>query len=254
MLILLSPSKKLELEDVLPAKERTLPVLLDKTHQLIDRLQLLSSRDIAKLMDLSEHLANLNYQRFQDFSKNPDGKQTYRAAALFKGDVYDGLEVTNFDKSDLLYAQAHLRILSGLYGILRPLDLIQPHRLEMGTSLKNPSGKNLYQFWGGQVTEILTDLIKQEKHRFIINLASNEYFKVVQPKILPVPIITVQFKEYKSGKYRSLMLYVKQARGLMASYIIKQRLSDIDSLKSFNKKGYHYHADLSSDRELVFVR
>lgn len=256
MLILLSPSKKLMLKDELPTDVKTSPVFIEQTWQLMSILKKMSAKQVSQLMEISENLGILNRDRFQNFATELNPKVAYRALAMFKGDVYDGLNADSFTGEDLVYAQNHLRILSGLYGLLRPLDMIQPYRLEMGTGLENKKGRNLYAFWGEDITNALNSLItKQEKTEdVVINLASNEYSKSVKSKNINAKIVTVTFKEKKGGKLKAIMLYVKQARGMMARYIIKNRLENVEDLKHFNMQGYRYDPKLSSEQELVFIR
>ena len=253
MLVLLSPAKTLDFEPW-TAGACTKPLLLRESKQLVDELRKYSKTQLAKLMNLSDKLADLNYQRFRDF-RLPFNKSNAKPALLaFTGDVYKGIEAKKYKKSDFNFAQKHLRILSGLYGVLRPLDLIQPYRLEMGTKLKNPHGSNLYEFWGDKITEVLARDIIQKRYDTVVNLASQEYYKSIQPEDLDARIITPQFKEKKGSSYRTVALFAKQARGLMANYIVERRIKDPKELVKFRSEGYRYHKSLSSDNDLVFVR
>ena len=254
MIIVISPSKKLEIKDHLTACEASTPVLINDTLELAKKLKTLSSADIAKLMGLSDALAQLNYERYQSFELKSTPKHAYRAASLYKGDVYDGLQATSLTKESLHYAQQHLRILSGLYGLLRPLDMIQPHRLEMGTKLSTTRGRHLYDFWGERITQELHLLLKKEKEPLLLNLASNEYFKSVVKKQIDAPIVTVHFKEEKKGSLKAIMPYVKRARGVMARYVIEQQIDNIEDIKSFDKEGYRFNKMHSSENELMFSR
>lgn len=249
MKIILSPSKALNFDKKL-IPNHTTPKFLDNSCVLINQLKQLSKEDISSLMRLSANLTELNYDRYQEFTTpfTPDNAKP--AAYAFTGNVYDGLSFSELEKTDIEYAQNNLRILSGLYGILKPLDLMQPYRLEMGTRLKNSKGKNLYEFWGSKISEYLN----AEESDLIINLASNEYSKVIDKKILNSNIISPSFKEYRNGKYKMLMAYVKKARGLMANYIIKNKIEDAESIKNFDIDNYFYNEKLSTPSEPVFTR
>jgi hypothetical protein len=254
MLALLSPAKKLEFSpDKLPLRT-TKPQLAADTRELMDSTRALSSKDLQKLMGLSKALGDLNYQRFQDFAV--DGKAaTARAAALaFRGDTYVGLGADDFDEGDLRFAQEHLRILSGLYGLLRPLDRIQPYRLEMGTRVTTPRGDSLYAFWGERIARTINRQAKKTGAKAIVNLASNEYFTAARAGLLQTPIITPSFKEMRGGKAKIISFSAKRARGMMARHIIKHRLSDPAAMRDFTQDGYRYQAKLSSESEWVFLR
>ena len=210
--------------------------------------------DISSLMGISEKLGSLNFERYADW-QTPFTKANAKQAALaFKGDVYTGLAAQNFTTDEFKFAQQHLRILSGLYGVLRPLDLMQPYRLEMGTKLNNPRGEDLYQFWGNLITESLNKQLKSIKADTVINLASNEYFKAVNKTLLNAEIISPAFKDLKNGKYKIISFYAKKARGLMAAWIIKKGLTDPSQLKKFRGEGYRYSAEQSKARQPVFIR
>jgi cytoplasmic iron level regulating protein YaaA (DUF328/UPF0246 family) len=228
----------------------TIPDFLSDSETLIKTLKKLSHEDISSLMKLSHKLTELNFERYRNFLTPFNADNAKQAGYAFQGDVYDGLQFKNLSNEDVEFAQNHLRILSGLYGFLTPLDLIQPYRLEMGTSLKTKLGKNLYDFWGEKITK----KINKSEEDLIINLASNEYYKVLKPKLLKAKVISPAFKEYKNGKYSMIMLYAKQARGLMAQFIIKNKITNADDLKSFNLSGYSYNDKLSSESEPVFTR
>lgn len=249
MLILLSPSKSMDFS-MPTAGIFTNPDFLVDSKELIKTLKKLSQEDISSLMKLSHKLTELNFQRYKEFSIPFNIDNAKQAGYAFQGDVYDGLVFNKLSNEDVEFAQKHLRILSGLYGLLRPLDLIQPYRLEMGTRLKNMRGKNLYDFWGEKISK----KINNSEQDLIINLASNEYYKVVKPKLLKAKVISPAFKEYKNGKYSIVMLYAKQARGLMAQFVIKNKLNNADDLKSFNLSGYSYNEKLSSENEPAFTR
>lgn len=227
---------------------------MENSLKLIKILQKLSPGKISKLMDLSEKLSELNYQRYQEFS-TPFSKDNARQAILaFKGDVYDGIDIESFSKADIKYSQNHLRIISGLYGLLRPLDLIQPYRLEMGAKLANKNGKDLYKFWGDNITQKLNELLKENAIDILVNLASGEYFKAINQKKLNGHVITPIFKEKKGDSYKIVMLFAKRARGMMAAYIIKNRIEYIEDIKLFNEDGYKFNPAFSTKSDLVFVR
>ena len=254
MLVVLSPSKTLDPEACTDAAICTQPDYLKESRQLIRRLRELSPDDIAELMHVSMKLANLNFDRFHQW-KTPFTAGNARPAALtFKGDVYTGLGADDFTRQDLKFAQKHLRILSGLYGLLRPLDLIQPYRLEMGTRLGTSRGDNLYQFWGNRITEGIREALSDQKGAVLVNLASQEYFKVVRPETLDAPVITPVFKERKGGQYRVIGLFAKQARGMMTRHIIKNRLTTVDAITGFTDGGYRYSPEMSTETEWVFAR
>jgi len=254
MIILLSPAKTLNPDKGKLPEEHSLPVFLNDAAVLIDRLRQMTAHDIASIMKVSEKLALINYDRFKAWH-TPFTPENAKAAILaFDGGVYEGLKAGEFEDSDFAFAQRHLRILSGLYGILKPLDMIQPYRLEMGTSLPTPAGGNLYTFWGDSITEEMNDSIKDELDAIVINLASQEYFKSVNLKLLKARVITPVFKEFKGEGYKIVSFRAKRARGLMSNYIIKNRIVRPEDLKSFNSEGYSFNESLSSSDEWVFIR
>lgn len=253
MIIVISPSKTLNFEPN-SIQKHTQPRQLKKSQELIDTAKQLSSEELAGLMNISEKLSQLNWQRYQDFHQPFTLDNAKQALLSFKGDVYTGIDSDNYNDEDFSFAQKHLRILSGLYGVLRPLDLIQPYRLEMGARLENKQGKNLYEFWGEKVTEMLNQDINNVSTPLLINLASTEYFKVIKPKVLRARILTVAFKENKAGVYKTIGIYAKRARGLMANYIIKNRLVEVEGIKTFNHDNYIFSPSLSSEDEWVFCR
>lgn len=252
MLILLSPSKTLDYDSPLITPKYTQPELLHYTQQLIAYCQQLTISEIAQLMKISPKLAELNYQRFQNWQANSTLKNARQAILAFKGDVYEGLNVEDFSSYDLTFAQKHLRILSGLYGLLKPLDLIQAYRLEMGIKLQNGHNENLYQFWNNVITDLLNQQL--EATECMINLASNEYFKVVKPKQLHCRIIEPIFLDESKGNYKIISFYAKKARGLMSRYIIKHQLSQIQDIQSFNLGGYQFVKQLSDENRWIFRR
>ncbi len=250
MLIVISPAKKLDYTSAVKSPLFTQPELLDHSQELLQGLKALAPQDVSSLMKLSDKLGALNFERFQEW-RIPFTSTNARPAVLaFKGDVYQGLDAVSMSDEDLRWAQDHLRILSGLYGLLRPLDLMQAYRLEMGTKFANPRGADLYQFWGDIIT---TELNKAEK-AILINLASNEYFKSVHKKDIAARIITPVFMDKKNDSYKIISFYAKKARGLMSSYIIRNRISDAEQIKNFDADGYSYNAALSEADRWVFVR
>ncbi|MCL4150628.1 UNVERIFIED_CONTAM: hypothetical protein GTU68_035599 [Idotea baltica] len=206
------------------------------------------------MMSISEKLASLNFERFQQFTTPFNADNARPALFAFKGDVYSGIDSASFSKDDLAYAQDHLRILSGLYGALRPMDLIQPYRLEMKTKLNNPRGANLYEFWGEQITDSLNTELSKQTQAVLVNLASNEYYKSVKPKQINGRILNIDFKETKDGKTRIIAIYAKKARGMMADFILRNRIEDAEGIKDFNTGGYQYSSALSSTDKWVFER
>lgn len=254
MLIVVSPAKTLDYTTPPKIKKFTLPDYLDDSAELIHRMRELSSLDISELMKVSTKIADLNFDRFEAWNKKFTEKNAKQAVLAFKGDVYTGLDAESFTAKDFSFAQKHFRMLSGLYGLLRPLDLMQAYRLEMGTRLSNERGKNLYEFWGDTVTEGLNAQLKEVKSKYLINLASNEYFKVVKPKVLDGEIITPAFKELKNGEYKMIGVYAKKARGLLSRYIIQNQLSDIEDIKSFDLQGYKFNKKVSKGNNWVFTR
>jgi len=254
MLIVVSPAKTLDYTTPPKIKKFTLPDYLDDSAELIHRMRELSSLDISELMKVSTKIADLNFDRFEVWDKKFTEKNAKQAVLAFKGDVYTGLDAESFSAKDFNFAQKHFRMLSGLYGLLRPLDLMQAYRLEMGTRLSNERGKNLYEFWGDTVTEGLNAQLKAVKSKYLINLASNEYFKVVKPKVLNGEIITPAFKELKNGEYKMIGVYAKKARGLLSRYIIQNQLSDIEDIKSFDLEGYKFNKKVSKGNNWVFTR
>jgi len=253
MIIVISPSKTLDLS-ANSIQTHSLPRQLAQSQALIDTAKQLTAEQLSKLMKISDKLSQLNWQRYRDFNLPFTLSNAKQALLAFKGDVYTGIDVDNYNEEDFDFAQQHLRILSGLYGALRPLDLIQAYRLEMGTRLQNEQGKNLYEFWNDQVTELLNQDFNEQSPPLLINLASNEYFKVIKPKLLKAEILTPVFKENKAGTYKTIGIHAKRARGLMTSYIIKNRLTEAEQIKAFNLEDYGFNEVLSSEKEWVFSR
>ena len=254
MKIVLSPAKTLDFEQSPNAPFQTQPQFQEEVQELVGILRQYPEQDLAELMNVNHDLAHLNYQRYQSFEQSFTPDNAKEALFAFKGDVYDGLDAATLSEDDIHFAQQHVRILSGLYGVLRPLDLMQPYRLEMSTKLPNSKGTNLYDFWGQKITAKLNEEMQQDGDEFLLNLASKEYFKAIQPKALNVPVISPAFQEAKGGQYKVIALYAKKARGLMSRYVIRNRITTQESIKSFNEDGYAYNDRLSTEKEPVFTR
>ncbi|MGB1327412.1 MAG: peroxide stress protein YaaA [Porticoccaceae bacterium] len=254
MLTIISPAKKLDYSQLSEDRAHTQPLLLEHSEQLLKDLRLLSPKDICSLMGLSDKLGALNYERFQEWQTPFSTDNAKQAILAFKGDVYQGLDADNMNADELNWAQDNLRILSGLYGLLRPLDLMQPYRLEMGTKFANQRGANLYQFWGDIITNQLNKLLSASPKSVLINLASNEYFKSVQANNLNAEIITPVFMDQKGDKYKIISFFAKRARGLMSAFIIKNKITDAQQLKTFNVDGYSFNSAMSDGNKWVFCR
>lgn len=254
MLILISPAKTLDYQSDLPTDRYTQPELLDYSQQLIAVARKLSAPQISSLMHISDKLASLNETRFHEWQPDFKPQNARQAILAFKGDVYTGLQAEEFSDADFDFAQQHLRMLSGLYGVLRPLDLMQPYRLEMGIKLENPKGKDLYHFWGDTITEKLNQALEAQGDNIVVNLASDEYYKSVKPKKLNAEIIKPVFLDEKNGKFKVISFYAKKARGLMSRYIIENRLTKPEQLTGFNTDGYFFDETASGKHELVFKR
>ena len=254
MLITLSPAKTLDFETESNLDSFTQPRMLEQSKVLNKRLRKLSKDDLQDLMSLSNDLTAVNHQRNRDWSPPFDLANAKQAILAFRGAAFTGLDADSYSPEDFETAQRSLRILSGLYGVLRPLDLIQAYRLEMGTKLDNPGGKNLYEFWDTSITSLINADLDDHNQRVIVNVASNEYFKSIKRKILDARVVTPVFKEIKDGKLRTIAAFAKPARGMMASYIIKNRLEDADGIKGFNEGGYEFDKSLSTEDEFVFTR
>ncbi|NNJ91884.1 MAG: peroxide stress protein YaaA [Gammaproteobacteria bacterium] len=254
MLIVISPAKKLDYDTPAKTQKFTKPDFLDDSAELITELRKYSAMDLAELMHLSMNLAELNFERYYQWKKDYGKEDAKQCLLAFKGDVYAGMDAESFSAKDLDFAQSHLRILSGLYGLLRPLDLMMPYRLEMGTRLENARGKNLYEFWGDTITNAINKQLKAQKDDILINLASNEYFKSVKPKQVEGRIITPQFKENKNGTYKMIGIYAKKARGLMSRFILLNRLKNPEDVKGFDSEGYQFNEALSQGDQWVFTR
>ncbi|MBK4990354.1 peroxide stress protein YaaA [Pseudomonas sp. S60] len=254
MLTVISPAKTLDY-DTPPVTERfTLPAYLDDSQELIGQLRELSPAQISELMHLSDKLAGLNAARFGSWTPHFTPQNAKQALLAFKGDVYTGLAAETLGEDDFTFAQGHLRMLSGLYGLLRPLDLMQPYRLEMGTKLANARGKDLYAFWGTRISEWLNQALAEQGDDVLLNLASNEYFSAVKRSALNARVINVDFKDLKNGQYKIISFYAKKARGMMTRFAIEERISDPAQLKQFDVQGYYYSAEQSKADHLVFLR
>lgn len=254
MLIVVSPAKSLDYESPLPTEKRSKAVFLEEASELVGDLKELSPEDLSRLMGISEQLGELNFERFQEWSLPFRKSNARQALFAFKGDVYLGLDAYKFSEDDIGFAQDHLRILSGLYGVLRPLDLMQPYRLEMGTKFANEHGANLYKFWGDKISGRLNKQLGRLRTQTLVNLASNEYFKSVDLKALKANVVTPVFKDWKNGKYKIISFFAKKARGRMSAYVIQNRLSTPEELKGFDWDGYQYAPGEGAENELVFTR
>jgi len=254
MLAILSPAKTLDYETPLTISKSTQPDFNSESQELISRLREFAPAEISSLMKISDNLAELNHRRYAEWQTQADTTNARPAIFAFKGDVYQGLDAQTLAARDVNFAQKHLRVLSGLHGLLRPLDLIQPYRLEMGTRLTTRRGSNLYQFWGDKITDSINQALAQQTSKVLVNLASNEYYQVIQPERIEGRILTINFKELRDGKYRFVSFSAKKARGLMARYMIDKRIIRPNQLRQFDVDGYAFNEALSSDDEWIFTR
>ncbi|MBI6574331.1 peroxide stress protein YaaA [Pseudomonas viridiflava] len=254
MLMVISPAKTLDFETPPTTERFTQPQYLDHSQELISQLRELAPAQIAELMHLSDKLAGLNAARFGSWTPAFTPENAKQALLAFKGDVYTGLQAETLSEDQLDYAQKHLRMLSGLYGLLRPLDLMQPYRLEMGTRLANARGKDLYAFWGTRISEWLNEALADQGDDLLLNLASTEYFSAVKRSALNARIIDIEFKDLKNGQYKIISFYAKKARGIMSRFVIEERIDSPEALRAFDVQGYRYNAELSSPSKLVFLR
>ncbi|MGC3894237.1 peroxide stress protein YaaA [Pseudomonas urmiensis] len=254
MLTVISPAKTLDYDTPAVTQRFTLPQYLDDSQELITQLRELSPAQISELMHLSDKLSGLNAARFGSWTPDFTPANAKQALLAFKGDVYTGLDAESLSEDDFSYAQQHLRMLSGLYGLLRPLDLMQPYRLEMGTKLANARGKDLYAFWGTRISEWLNQALAEQGDDVLLNLASNEYFSAVKRNALNARVINVDFKDWKNGQYKIISFYAKKARGMMSRFVIQERINDPEQLKQFDVQGYYYSAEQSKTDHLVFLR
>lgn len=252
--MVVSPAKALDESTAVQTDLHTQCAFLDQAQALIDELQLIGPSEIGHLMHISEKLSELNYERFQAWQRPFAADKAKQAAWLFKGDVYQGLDAYSLNQEGVAYIQNHLRILSGLYGLLKPCDDMLPYRLEMGTKFANQKGKDLYAFWGSQITELLNQQLDEQGSKTLVNLASNEYFKAVKKRELKARIVTPVFKDWKNGKYKIISFYAKKARGLMARYAADNQIENAEELKFFDIDGYQFNPELSSELEWVFTR
>ncbi len=254
MLMVISPAKTLDYETPPATARFTQPQYLDHSQELIEQLRELSPQQIGELMHLSDKLSGLHAARFGSWTPAFTPENAKQALLAFKGDVYTGLNAVDFNEADFDYAQNHLRMLSGLYGLLRPLDLMMPYRLEMGTKLANARGKDLYAFWGTQISEWLNQALAEQGDDVLLNLASNEYFSAVKKTALNARIINTEFKDLKNGQHKIISFYAKKARGMMSRFVIKERINNPEHLKQFDEQGYRFSAEQSKPDLLVFLR
>lgn len=254
MLFVLSPAKTLDYDTPSPAGEATLPDFMPQSAELVRVLKKFSPAQLAELMSISDPLASLNAARYASWSPVSNKDNAKQAIFAFNGDVYEGLDAVSLDAVSLKYAQSRIRFLSGLYGLLRPLDLMQPYRLEMGTRLKTKRGGNLYEFWGNTITDALNTLLEEEHARIVVNLASEEYFKAVQPRRLNAPVVTPVFQDWKAGNYKIISFHAKRARGLMARFAALNRIQRPEQLTAFDLEGYAFAQEASTATQLVFRR
>ncbi|MFP4098292.1 MAG: peroxide stress protein YaaA [Alphaproteobacteria bacterium] len=254
MLALISPAKKLDFESEWSGSDYSQPELMDHARELVELLRGFSKTGLQSLMKLSDKLGTLNHARYQSFTTPFTPANARPAISAFRGDTYIGLDADTLGRDDMIFAQEHLRILSGLYGLLRPLDLMQAYRLEMGTKLHNSSGEDLYDFWGDLLTQCCNKTTKGHKNRAVINLASHEYIKAINPDKLESPFITCHFKEIRGGAAKVIGLYAKRARGAMARYLVKNRIEEPEALKRFDVEGYAYDKRSSDETNYVFMR
>ena len=255
MIFVISPAKKLDFsEETRFTQNYSMPAHMDDTEQLVKVMVKKSEKKIAELMSISPQLAALNYERYQNFTTPFTPENAKQALLAFKGDVYLSFDLESYSEGEFDFAQKHLRILSGLYGLLKPLDLIQPYRLEMGTKLSNRRGKNLYDFWGDRITKAINQHLEELNSDVLVNLASNEYFKSVKPAKLNARVITPGFKDDRNGQFKTIFLYAKQARGAMADFAIRNKINTPEGLKTFDGMGYVFNKSLSKGDDWVFTR
>ena len=252
MKILLSPAKSLNFKSVLPTEIHSEPCFLKEANFLNSILKSKKPSEISELMHISSSLGELNYDRFQEWSTKPSKGDARQAIYAFSGDVYKGIDSYTIDKDKIDFLQNNIRILSGHYGLLRPLDLIQPHRLEMGTKMSFKSYKNLYEYWKKHVSLELNEQLSEDEP--VLNLASFEYFKVIDSKVIDSPIYSANFKQYRDGNFKTIAIYSKKARGLMTRFIVDNHIESIEDIKSFNYDGYVFHEELSNEKDFVFTR
>lgn len=254
MIVILSPSKTQDFSADASAYTSTQPAFAEHSEKLVNILRKKSEKSLSKLMDISQNLAELNHGRFQEWSLPFNEDNSLQAIRAFKGDVYTDIRIDEYDKDDYAFAQEHVRILSGLYGVLKPMDLIQPYRLEMKTPLKNRRGKDLYTFWGERLGKELAEELEDHENAVLVNLASQEYYKALKAKKLKMKVVTPHFKEDKGGKLKIVALFAKKARGAMADYVVRNRITEPSGLIGFDYEGYSYREDLSDEENMIFAR
>lgn len=254
MLILLSPAKTLDFDNARIIKQKSYPEFPKQAAELVSILKKFDTKSLMELMKISPKLASLNVERFKTWQHLPDENSMRQAICAFSGDVYTGLQVADWSDAVFEFSQEHIRILSGLYGVLRPLDYISPYRLEMGTKLHTKRGENLYQFWNDTLTKNIQNQLKIQGDDVLLNLASNEYFKAIQIKKLKARIISPQFKDAKNGQYKLISFFAKKARGMMTRYVVKNQITQLEKLKEFNYGGYYFNDRLSKGEQWVFTR
>ena len=254
MLIVISPAKTLDFETTPTTEKYTQPEMLSYSEKLMSKLKKMSPKHVSKLMNISDDLGELNFQRFQSWQAPFAPENAKQAILAFNGDVYQGLDAGSLSEAELEKSQQKLRILSGLYGVLKPLDLIQPYRLEMGTKLKYYKADNLYEFWNPEITKKINEAVKESGSDVLINLASNEYFKSIDKKKLKAEVVTPDFKDLKNGRYKMISFYAKRARGLMTRFILENDINEISDLQAFESEGYHFNPRLSTGGNPVFTR
>ena len=254
MLTIISPAKSLNFNDLNKEVKSSVPNYLNQSQEIISIIKQLENKELMDLMSISQDLAQLNYDRFQNWSLPFNTNNSKQAVFSFNGGVYQCLDIDTFNNDDLDYCQNHLRILSGLYGLLKPLDLIQAYRLEMGTKFSINGTKNLYDFWKETITNSINQEIKDQGHKYLLNLASNEYFNSIDEKKINAEIIYPVFKDFKNGEYKIISFYAKKARGLMSRYHIKNKVETLEDIKSFNEQGYYFSSEMSENNKIVFIR
>lgn len=254
MLALLSPAKRLNFDSPDSNQLGSYPLFSEQAYELAKVLEQFGLHELRRLIPISDKLLELNIERYKSFKLKPEDSSLRKAMYAFSGDTYVGLDSSSFSDEDTAFANESLRIISGLYGLLKPTDLIQPYRLEMGTKLKNRKGTNLYDFWKESVTQEVNRVISSHKEKLLINLASKEYFSVVDQNSLDIPILNVEFLEEKDGVTKAVSFFSKKARGAMANFIVKNKIENVDQIKTFNLRGYKFHEDLSSECKFVYFR
>ena len=254
MLTILGPAKTIDMSPHGITEHHTLPQYLDQAEELVNQLRQYSLPRLKSLMKISDKLATLTFERYAGWRHSYSLEEGQQAILAFSGEVFNGLQARSLSEGDLLFAQEHIRILSGLYGVLKPLDIILPYRLEMGTKMPNPKGRDLYEFWKGTIPQRISEDTRKQDTPFLINLASNEYFKSIQPESFPCEIITPVFKESHGPGFRNVTIYAKKARGMMLRFIIQNRINTPEYLKAFDEEGYYFNNDLSDEKEWVFCR